>query len=129
MGICIQVGLYHDLNTFGFMGAEVSYVKKQALLSGRVAISFSAVTYRSFPFIQCAILLLKTMYVIARYSIHLWDINQEGTWERRGTFVYYAELIFELTALCFDFIHHLHMLVCLANDVRNWDFVGFIRSV
>jgi len=81
MGICIQVGLYHDLNTFGFMGAE------------------------------CAILLLKTMYVIARYSIHLWDINQEGTWERRGTFVYYAELIFELTALCFDFIHHLHMLI------------------
>lgn len=81
MGICIQVGLYHDLNTFGFMGAE------------------------------CAILLLKTMYVIARYSIHLWDINQEGTWERRGTFVYYAELMFELTALCFDFVHHLHMLI------------------
>jgi len=81
MGICIKVGLYHDLNTFGFMAAE------------------------------CAILLLKTMYVIARYSIHLWDINQEGTWERRGTFVYYAELIFELTALCFDFIHHLHMLI------------------
>ena len=51
------------------------------------------------------------MYVIARYSIHLWDINQEGTWERRGTFVYYAELLFEMTALCFDFIHHLHMLV------------------
>ena len=67
------------------------------------------------------------MYVIARYSIHLWDINQEGTWERRGTFGYYAELIFELTALCFDFIHHLHMLVCLANDVRNWALVGFIR--
>ena len=56
------------------------------------------------------------MYVIARYSIHLWDINQEGTWERRGTFVYYAELIFELTALCFDFIHHLHMLV--GKDIR-----------
>jgi hypothetical protein len=38
-------------------------------------------------------------------------MNQEGTWERRGSFVYYAELLFELTALCFDFIHHLHMLV------------------
>lgn len=81
MGVCIQVGRTYDLNTFGFMGAE------------------------------CAILLLKTMYVIARYSIHLWDINQEGTWERRGTFVYYAELLFEMTALCFDFLHHLHMLI------------------
>jgi len=81
MGLCIQVGRTYDLNTFGFMGAE------------------------------CAILLLKTMYVIARYSIHLWDINQEGTWERRGTFVYYAELLFEMTALCFDFLHHLHMLI------------------
>jgi len=82
MGLCIQVGLFSgDLNTFGFMAAE------------------------------CSILLLKTMYVIARYSIHLWDINQEGTWERRGTFVYYAELIFELAALSFDFIHHLHMLI------------------
>jgi hypothetical protein len=27
---------------------------------------------------ECAILLLKTLYVIARYSIHLWDINQES---------------------------------------------------
>lgn len=46
-----------------------------------------------------------------RYAIHLWDIHHEGVWENRTSYVYHAELIFELSALSVDFIHHLHMLV------------------
>lgn len=46
-----------------------------------------------------------------RYSIHLWDLNHEGTWESKGTYVYYTDFIMELTLLCLDLMHHIHMLV------------------
>lgn len=79
--ICIFVGLHAGINTFAFMAAE------------------------------CVLVNLRTLFVIVRYIIHLWDINHEGVWENRGTYVYYTELIFELVALIVDFCHHIHMLL------------------
>ena len=35
-----------------------------------------------------------------------------GVWENRAIYVYYSELVFEISALSVDFCHHLHMLVC-----------------
>ncbi|KAI8519955.1 hypothetical protein Bbelb_032120 [Branchiostoma belcheri] len=81
MGVCILVGLEAGLNTAAFMGAE------------------------------CLLLFIKTTYVIVRYAIHLYDVSNTGTWENRGTYVYYSELVMELTALIVDFCHHLHMLL------------------
>eukprot|EP00058_Branchiostoma_floridae_P019376 XP_002604866.1 hypothetical protein BRAFLDRAFT_217171 [Branchiostoma floridae] len=81
MGVCILVGLEAGLNTAAFMGAE------------------------------CLLLFIKTTYVIVRYAIHLYDVTNIGTWENRGTYVYYSELVMELTALIVDFCHHLHMLL------------------
>lgn len=46
-----------------------------------------------------------------RYMIHLWDLSLEGVWENRSVYVYYSELVFELSSLTIDFGHHLHMLV------------------
>lgn len=46
-----------------------------------------------------------------RYSIHLWDLNYEGTWESKGTYVYYTDFVMDLTLLCLDLMHHIHMLV------------------
>lgn len=65
---------------------------------------------------------IRTLHVIIRYALHLYDMRQEGSssvstneenrvWEKRGPIAYYTELCFELTALIIDFIHHLHMLV------------------
>ncbi|CAH1269663.1 AMFR [Branchiostoma lanceolatum] len=81
MGVCILVGVEAGLNTSAFMGAE------------------------------CLLLFIKTTYVIVRYAIHLYDVSNTGTWENRGTYVYYSELVMELTALIVDFCHHLHMLL------------------
>jgi autocrine motility factor receptor len=53
----------------------------------------------------------KTLYVLMRYAIHLWDLHHDGVWENRATYIYHAELIFELGALSVDFVHHIHMLV------------------
>lgn len=56
-----------------------------------------------------AALRLATLFY--RYSIHLWDLNHEGTWESKGTYIYYTDFIMELTLLCLDLMHHIHMLV------------------
>lgn len=79
--VCCFVGLHAGLNTFAFMAAE------------------------------CFLLTIRTLYVIVRYAIHLWDLNNEGVWENRGSYIYYTELIFELAALSVDFGHHVHMLM------------------
>lgn len=46
-----------------------------------------------------------------RYSIHLWDLKHPGTWESKGTYVYYTDFTMELAMLFLDLIHHIHMLV------------------
>ena len=38
-------------------------------------------------------------------------MHHDGLWENRNTYTYYTELILEMSSLCVDFIHHLHMLV------------------
>uniref|UniRef100_A0A8C1U4L5 E3 ubiquitin-protein ligase AMFR n=1 Tax=Cyprinus carpio TaxID=7962 RepID=A0A8C1U4L5_CYPCA len=49
--------------------------------------------------------------VIYRYSIHLWDLNHEGTWENKSSNIYYTDFSMELTILCLDLMHHIHMLL------------------
>ncbi|XP_035680192.1 E3 ubiquitin-protein ligase AMFR-like isoform X2 [Branchiostoma floridae] len=97
MGVCILVGLEAGLNTAAFMGAE------------------------------CLLLFIKTTYVIVRYAIHLYDVTNIGTWENRGTYVYYSELVMELTALIVDFCHHLHMLTYRWLRIF-WRYHLFVRS-
>ncbi|KAA0202000.1 hypothetical protein HAZT_HAZT009675, partial [Hyalella azteca] len=75
------VGCHAGINTFAFMAAE------------------------------CVLLMVRTLYVITRYSIYLWDISHQGLWEKRGGYVYVTELVFELSELCIDMAHHIHMLV------------------
>ncbi|KAJ8949499.1 hypothetical protein NQ314_008190 [Rhamnusium bicolor] len=71
---------------------------------------------------EVVLLALRTLHVIIRYALHLYDTRHESTssinsseegkvWERRGPISYYTELCFELTALLIDLIHHLHMLL------------------
>lgn len=48
--------------------------------------------------------------------IHLWDLNHEGTWEGKGTYVYYTDFVMELTLLSLDLMHHIHMLVSFLRE-------------
>ncbi|KAF5300885.1 hypothetical protein FQR65_LT09048 [Abscondita terminalis] len=89
--ISIFVGFFQGLNTFAFMSAEV-------ILLG-----------------------IRTLHVIVRYALHLYDICRESNnslnrdtataLEKRGPVIYYIELGFEITALVIDFVHHMHMLL------------------
>ncbi|XP_030646188.1 E3 ubiquitin-protein ligase AMFR isoform X2 [Chanos chanos] len=79
--LCGLVGHVHGMHTVAFMAAE------------------------------CLLVTVRTGHVIIRYSIHLWDLNHEGTWENKGTYVYYTDFIMELALLCLDLMHHIHMLL------------------
>ncbi|GFW28107.1 e3 ubiquitin-protein ligase AMFR [Trichonephila clavipes] len=81
VSLCTIVGLYANLNIFFFMAAEWTLV------------------------------IIRTVYVLVRYIIYLYDITYEGVWENRGVFTYYCELACELSSLVIDFLHHVHMLL------------------
>ncbi|XP_051485200.1 E3 ubiquitin-protein ligase AMFR isoform X2 [Apus apus] len=79
--VCAVVGYTHGMHTLAFMAAESLLVT------------------------------VRTAHVILRYVIHLWDLNHEGTWEGKGTYVYYTDFVMELTLLSLDLMHHIHMLL------------------
>ncbi|XP_062847520.1 autocrine motility factor receptor a [Trichomycterus rosablanca] len=65
----------------------------------------------AFMAAECLLVTVRTGHVIIRYSIHLWDLNYEGTWESKGTYVYYTDFVMDLALLCLDLMHHIHMLL------------------
>lgn len=88
--VCIGVGFFGGFNTFAFMAAE------------------------------CVLLSIRTVHVLIRYGMFLYDMRQGGmaseaipviSWDKRGPFAYYFELGFDVAALAIDLLHHLHMLL------------------
>ncbi|KAM4722027.1 E3 ubiquitin-protein ligase AMFR [Rhinophrynus dorsalis] len=79
--LCAYAGYAHGMHTLAFMAAE------------------------------CMLVTTRTAHVVLRYVIHLWDVNHEGTWEGKGTYVYYTDFVMELSHLSMDLVHHIHMLL------------------
>eukprot|EP00079_Xenopus_tropicalis_P034780 XP_017948551.1 PREDICTED: E3 ubiquitin-protein ligase AMFR isoform X1 [Xenopus tropicalis] len=79
--LCAIAGYTHGMHTLAFMAAE------------------------------CMLVTTRTTHVVLRYVIHLWDLNHEGTWEGKGTYVYYTDFVMELSHLSIDLMHHIHMLL------------------
>ncbi|KAM8877933.1 E3 ubiquitin-protein ligase AMFR-like [Synchiropus picturatus] len=81
-----------------------------AVVCGLLGASYGMHTL-SFMAAECLLVTVRTGHVIMRYSIHLWDLNHPGTWESKGTYVYYTDFIMELAMLFLDLLHHIHMLL------------------
>ncbi|KAK6294343.1 hypothetical protein J4Q44_G00351730 [Coregonus suidteri] len=79
--VCGLLGATHGMHTLSFMAAE------------------------------CLLVTVRTGHVIMRYTIHLWDLKHPGTWESKGSYVYYTDFIMELSMLSLDLMHHIHMLL------------------
>ncbi len=73
-----------------------------------------------FMFTEAFALTIRTLYVIAKYSIHLYDIYY-AQWENKGTVSYYVDFIFELTIIMIEFLHYIHMLVSIY--CFSWVFI------
>uniref|UniRef100_UPI0037E7B87B E3 ubiquitin-protein ligase AMFR n=1 Tax=Semicossyphus pulcher TaxID=241346 RepID=UPI0037E7B87B len=65
----------------------------------------------AFMATECMLVTIRTTHVMFRYSIHLWDVNQEGSWDNKSSYVYYTDLLMELLLLGLDLLHHFHMLL------------------
>ncbi|XP_046889947.1 autocrine motility factor receptor a [Hypomesus transpacificus] len=65
----------------------------------------------AFMAAECMLVTVRTAHVIIRYSIHLWDLNHEGIWENKGSYVYHTDFFMELSLLGLDLVHHIHMLL------------------
>ena len=86
---------------------------------------------------KCLILAIRTLHVLIRYGMFLYDMRQGAisndceivnfflryrfinfcfhllaiSWDKRGPVAYYTEFGFDLAALLVDLAHHLHMLL------------------
>lgn len=83
-----------------------------------IAAAFFFVSFHTFAFTaaECILLGVRTLHVMLRYGVHLYDTRgaanaSQRSWEKRGLFTYYMDLCAELTVLAVDFLHHAHMLV------------------
>ncbi|XP_033185533.1 E3 ubiquitin-protein ligase AMFR [Bombus vancouverensis nearcticus] len=82
------------------------------------AAAFFFVSFNTFVFTaaECILLGVRTIHVMVRYIIHLYDTRGAGTssqrsWDKRGPLTYYTDLTAELIVLAVDFLHHVHMLL------------------
>lgn len=68
--------------------------------------------------------------VSCRYSIHLWDMNQEGSWDNKSSYIYYTDLLMELLLLGLDLLHHIHMLVSSGDILTTFPaLMSFIHTL
>ncbi|XP_017877816.1 E3 ubiquitin-protein ligase AMFR-like [Ceratina calcarata] len=82
------------------------------------AAAFFFVSFNTFVFTaaECIMLGVRTMHVMVRYIIHLYDTRGAGTaaqttWDKRGPLTYYTDLVAELIVLTVEFCHNIHMLL------------------
>lgn len=83
-----------------------------------ICAAFFFVSFNTFAFTaaECILLGVRTLHVMLRYAIHLYDTRgasnaTQRSWEKRGLMTYYMDLCAELTVLVVDFLHHSHMLL------------------
>ncbi|XP_029378984.1 E3 ubiquitin-protein ligase AMFR isoform X2 [Echeneis naucrates] len=84
-------------------GGLATFCSQLARSQGRHTAAFMAA--------ECMLVTVRTTHVMFRYSIHLWDMNQEGSWENKSSYIYYTDLLMELLLLGLDLLHHIHMLL------------------
>uniref|UniRef100_F6VAW2 Zinc finger protein n=1 Tax=Ciona intestinalis TaxID=7719 RepID=F6VAW2_CIOIN len=109
--------MYYHWKVLGLMGfiisccllLTVSCVTKSFMFQASSP-SYSDIHSITFMLAECLIITVKSLHVIIRYCIHLYDIQHDELWERKATLVYHVDLSMELLSLSINFVHHLHML-------------------
>ncbi|KAK9971744.1 hypothetical protein ABG768_025095 [Culter alburnus] len=79
--ICGLLGFSHDMHTLSFMAVE------------------------------CLMVTIYMSHAILRYTIHLYDLICEDSWEDKEVCIYYTDFVMEMGILFLDMMHHIHMLL------------------
>ncbi|XP_067296433.1 E3 ubiquitin-protein ligase AMFR [Pseudorasbora parva] len=65
----------------------------------------------SFMAVECLMVTIYMSHVILRYTIHLYDLICEDSWEDKEVCIYYTDFVMEMGILFLDIMHHIHMLL------------------
>lgn len=65
----------------------------------------------AFLLAEVGVITLKSIHVVSRYLIHLYDLNYVGLWEFKGKWLHFNDLILCSSFLFVNLVHHLHMLL------------------
>jgi len=65
----------------------------------------------AFILAEVTVIMLKSVHVVSRYLIHLYDLHYVGLWEYKGRWLHYNDLCVCSVFLCVNLVHHLHMLL------------------
>lgn len=115
--------LRFDHLSFSPTTASLLHFKVLALLGAVILFSFliiiTMLRYYSqfnvqtlcFLLAEVGVITLKSIHVVSRYLIHLYDLNYVGLWEFKGRWLHYNDLILCSSFLFINLVHHLHMLL------------------
>ncbi|XP_048040571.1 E3 ubiquitin-protein ligase AMFR isoform X2 [Megalobrama amblycephala] len=65
----------------------------------------------SFMAVECLMVTIYMSHAILRYTIHLYDLICEDSWEDKEVCIYYTDFVMEMGILFLDMMHHIHMLL------------------
>jgi autocrine motility factor receptor len=65
----------------------------------------------AFLLAEVTVIMLKSIHVVSRYLIHLYDLHYVGLWEYKGRWLHYNDLVLCSSFLFVNLLHHLHMLL------------------
>lgn len=65
----------------------------------------------TFLLAEIGVIMIKSLHIVLRYAIHLYDLNYIGLWEHKGRWLHYNDLFLCCTFLKLNLLHHLHMLL------------------
>eukprot|EP00163_Fabomonas_tropica_P003781 TRINITY_DN13346_c0_g1_i2.p1 TRINITY_DN13346_c0_g1~~TRINITY_DN13346_c0_g1_i2.p1 ORF type:complete len:545 (+),score=21.08 TRINITY_DN13346_c0_g1_i2:548-2182(+) len=58
---------------------------------------------------ECVTLFLDVARTVIKYFVHLYDVSLSGTWEPRGTWIFYVEFVTDTIELVVTLGHYLHI--------------------
>jgi len=76
---------------------------------------------------ECVTLFLDTIQTLIKYGIHLMDMVQGGTWEKRGVYMYYTEFFTDTMILLATLAHYAQILILHGISLSLVDAIIFLH--
>jgi hypothetical protein len=76
---------------------------------------------------ECFTLFVDTLQTLGKYTIHLWDLHGNGTWEDRGKYIYMVEFFTDSVILLATLAHYVQILILHGISFTLIDMLIFLH--
>jgi len=76
---------------------------------------------------ECFTLFVDTLQTLGKYTIHLWDLHGNGTWEDRGKYMYMVEFFTDSVILLATLAHYVQILILHGISFTLIDMLIFLH--